>query len=355
MTNALLTRVEDDPDETTLVTAAAVDDTVLIVESVADFPSSNGTLELDETTRVPYERTDPDTDTIHLVAPLTAAFPADTKVAVISAGQPVVNQRAHVSLADGGNLVVKVDPALDIKLPIGAEEYADEPWDVVISDDLTTLIAVPGRSTVILGTMQGEFATGSDGDPRVVLVETRYLAAGEAKVEFYSGQTEELSPGYVSAIVNSQQASLHINPPEFFAGSTVARPGIHMYSGTGKPRTVQISGFVDLVEGMRHGSVGTGTFRNSVDARADARIAATGAKGVETITTGAAGSITTKAVTFPAGRFATPPVVTATVQTTRPDLHAVSVQNVTATGFDLLLYRNAGSFTMSVNWIAEPA
>ncbi|MGH8879472.1 MAG: hypothetical protein ACRD0P_19345, partial [Stackebrandtia sp.] len=101
------------------------------------------------------------------------------------------------------------------------------------------------------------------------------------------------------------------------------------------------------VDSSSNGSVGTGTFRDSVRA-------AVGAAGTLGITTGAAGSITTVAITFPAGRFTSPPVITPTVETTRPDLHAVSARNVTATGCDILLYRNAGSTIVTVNWIARP-
>jgi hypothetical protein len=58
--------------------------------------------------------------------------------------------------------------------------------------------------------------------------------------------------------------------------------------------------------------------------------------------------------TFPAGRFTLPPVVTATAEYPTANSKFIIVRNVTSSGFDGVLYQNAGGTLQGSNfyWIA---
>lgn len=58
-------------------------------------------------------------------------------------------------------------------------------------------------------------------------------------------------------------------------------------------------------------------------------------------------------VSFPPGRFTTPPVVNVTLGTDVPQQYAHSILNVTTSGFRLCVYRQlSGSFNLAINWTA---
>ena len=74
--------------------------------------------------------------------------------------------------------------------------------------------------------------------------------------------------------------------------------------------------------------------------------------GSVTITTVEKGTATVN-VTFPTAYAAgTTPNVVANVVTSLPDIHSVTVFDITNTGFKICLYRNATSANMTVKWIA---
>lgn len=82
------------------------------------------------------------------------------------------------------------------------------------------------------------------------------------------------------------------------------------------------------------------------------------AAGAVSDTTAGAGVVTSKAVTFPAGRFETPPAVV--LQHTTGPVVAATIEvrptNVTTEGFTLQSYRAAaGAQNFAVNWIAVEA
>lgn len=63
-----------------------------------------------------------------------------------------------------------------------------------------------------------------------------------------------------------------------------------------------------------------------------------------------------KNITFPGGRFASPPVVTTGIVTGASQNQHAGIQNVTASGFTLYYYRdNNISGSAFVNWIAQAA
>lgn len=79
---------------------------------------------------------------------------------------------------------------------------------------------------------------------------------------------------------------------------------------------------------------------------------ATGVIDCGIISVAAGGGTATKfSVTF-SKKFNQIPSVTATVSTTSPQTHAVSVPSVTKTGFEGYLYREASQQQMVVRWIA---
>lgn len=72
--------------------------------------------------------------------------------------------------------------------------------------------------------------------------------------------------------------------------------------------------------------------------------------------TSTSGSTTSATVTFPAGRFSSPPVATVSPNSTLPDIRRVSYGSVTATGMTVYFHNasaSAGSsVTLNVSWTA---
>jgi hypothetical protein len=104
---------------------------------------------------------------------------------------------------------------------------------------------------------------------------------------------------------------------------------------------------------MGAGGVGTGTFRDSVDARADAKIAAKSQSGVVATGTLVAGTDKNVTVTF-SPAFAVPPVVVGVIQngTSGASGFALTTSSPTTTGVVFNVYRETGTTGLSIHWIA---
>lgn len=79
------------------------------------------------------------------------------------------------------------------------------------------------------------------------------------------------------------------------------------------------------------------------------------ASGVATIPVTAVNTVTTIAVTFPAGRFNAAPFVFTTPPVVQPSWYSTSVSAVTATGFTLYGFRNNGTAAFPCQWFAHLA
>lgn len=200
--NGLLTQVQFVTRGSELTASAAIGATVLSVDSTVDFDDAGGDVEINGL-RYGYKSADVDALTITLSTPLTVAVAADDFVASVAGGQVEVDAVAFVTIGEGDDAEVDVPFALRPMLPEGV--YDDVP--VLLSEDLETIDALPGRVPVIEGTT---FQTGTTGQ-RVVIRELEPPDQGGV-VEFYSGFLGE-ERGYIVAGISGSTTGMEISPP----------------------------------------------------------------------------------------------------------------------------------------------
>lgn len=311
--NGLVTSVAWVPQGSELTAAAIIGATTLYVESTVDFDDAGGDLEINGD-RYEYDSCDEDADTITLTTPLTAAVAEDDRVLVVSGGQTAIEYVAFVTMGEGDDAEVAIPYEQRDKWPEGAY---DEPVPVVLSNDLEMILSVPGRTPIVDGSfLDPDTVTAG----RVIVGDEAgvHLDITDGKVETWSGLTDE-TPGFIDPIDYGGRGALWLatstanphndrselllvsgtavsTPPlatlltgvfdayatsnillhadnliDISAGTTldiaadtvtVAADSVYFSSGP-----VTVDALFTLGATMGAGSVGTGTFRDSVDAR----------------------------------------------------------------------------------------
>jgi microcystin-dependent protein len=127
-----------------LTADATIGALLLTIDNSVDFDEDGGSFDLNGI-QYDYSSVDHDTGTLTLETSLTVAAVAGDRVNVWSGGQVAIEYTAFVSLGDGDEVEVPI-PYSDRDLwPEG--EYTD-PVLVTLSDDLESLIGVPGRTPI---------------------------------------------------------------------------------------------------------------------------------------------------------------------------------------------------------------
>jgi microcystin-dependent protein len=151
----LVSEVSLTPRGSALAVAALVGDTMLQVEAASDFDADNGGLLDLNGTQLPYltvvDGINPDDpDNVVLAAPLLVAAGQADWVTILGGGQLLTDRAAHVSFGDGDEVLVPIPYEQRDRWPEGP--YTSK-VPIEVSDDLTTIIDVPGRTPVIDGAM----------------------------------------------------------------------------------------------------------------------------------------------------------------------------------------------------------
>lgn len=132
------------PQGSELVADVAVGALSLPIDNPVDFDEDGGTLDLNGL-QLDYDTVDPDLGIVSLSSATTAVASAGDRVNVVSGGVVAIDYMAFVSLGDGDEVEVPIPYAQRDMWPEG--EY-DAPILVELSDDLETIISVPGRTPV---------------------------------------------------------------------------------------------------------------------------------------------------------------------------------------------------------------
>lgn len=138
---------------------------VLTIDNPVDFDEDGGTVNINGDV-YDYLTVDMDTGTVTLASATTAAAIAGDRVNVIGGGALAIDFIAFVSLGDGDEVEVSIPYAQRDMWPEG--EY-DAPIIVDLSDDLDTILDVPGRTPLRDGSYIDPDTlpapSGSDGNP----------------------------------------------------------------------------------------------------------------------------------------------------------------------------------------------
>lgn len=195
--------------------------TSLPVDWVGDFDDTGGT-GLINGAELDYTTVDEDADTVTLATPLPADAAEGDRVDVISGGQVLKDYTLFVTLGDGDDVEVDISYGDRDAWPEG--DY-DDPVEVLLSDDLTSIEKVPGVSPVrrIIG---GYIGTSDDEDaPRIVV---RDDDSGGI-IEFFRGLDDEI-PGILNpTTLGSTQPGVTLNSGE--AGAYDVACEIRLYAG----------------------------------------------------------------------------------------------------------------------------
>lgn len=231
--NGLLTQVQFVARGSELTADAAVGATVLQVESTVDFDDAGGDLDLNGV-RYGYSEADPDALTVTLETPLTIAGAIDDFVASVAGGEPEVDAVAYVSVGEGDDIEADIPLSLRPMLPEGV--YDDVP--IVLSDDLETVVNLPGRVAVIEGAV---IQTGSSGARVVVIVRDDPDGTRAGSTEYYGGIDGERpgrivggvdSGGNLVLVVQGPSLPEHTHIPVLAIRSSVdGNPGKFLFDG----------------------------------------------------------------------------------------------------------------------------
>ena len=137
-----------DPQGSELDQAATATDTVLYVGDASDYDAP-GTLRVDTGAAlvdVDFTASDTDADTVTLAVPLGVAAEVGDRVYILSGGDIAYDHTLEVHTADGDPVDIDVDYAERVLWEPGP---IDPPVPVLISDDLTTIVDVPGRRALV--------------------------------------------------------------------------------------------------------------------------------------------------------------------------------------------------------------
>lgn len=137
---------------------AAAGDSALSVEWAGRFPEAGGTVDISGTS-YKYTSADEATGVVKLADANLLIAPVDVgdQVVLVVAGQLLADRDAYVLLPSGDEpITVNVPHGLMDRVPEGdgqdpSDPYFD-PWPVVVSEDLTELVDVPGRKPDVDGT-----------------------------------------------------------------------------------------------------------------------------------------------------------------------------------------------------------
>ena len=137
-----------DPQGSELDQAAAATDTVLYLGDASDYDAP-GTVRVDNGTvlvDIDFTASDTDADTITLEAPLGVVADVGDRVYILSGGDIAYDHTLEVHLADGEAVDIDVDYAERVLWEPGPVE---PPVPVLVSDDLTSIVDVPGRRALV--------------------------------------------------------------------------------------------------------------------------------------------------------------------------------------------------------------
>jgi len=137
-----------DPQGSELDQAATATDTVLYVGDASDYDAP-GTLRVDTGAAlvdVDFTASDTDADTVTLAVPLGVAAEVGDRVYILSGGDIAYDHTLEVHTADGDPVDIDVDYADRVLWEPGP---IDPPVPVLLSDDLTTVVDVPGRRALV--------------------------------------------------------------------------------------------------------------------------------------------------------------------------------------------------------------
>lgn len=213
-----------------------------------------------------------------------------------------------VQIANGAVTALKLSgDAIDGKVITGAtvQSEAAESRGVKVTSAGVEGFSPSGTRVVFIAAATGrivavgEVATGEPGQPRVRLVDSTALGTHQASAEFHTKGAGEALPGRVTAEsdVDGSYFTLRLMGALKSAWASI-RPQVLLEYLSSESRVyltanrvlLSAGSVLDLQSGaMGTGSVGTGTFRDSVDARADNRIAAARTRGAITVALDAAG------------------------------------------------------------------
>lgn len=381
-------------DETTAALLAAA--TVIPVADTVDFSEDGGYVRILGTV-YEYLTMDDGEDTgapsITLATGLLGAVPAETLVEVwnASTGTVVIEWKVDVTDdTDGSTAVATLSHALiplvadGIPLDVGesVKVTVDEEGDWWVTEILGSRPFVWSPiSTDVLGNSRIEVGQGSSfGNPahelRIYTGDDTEVAPGEL-----SGFTETIpfTGGKIGATTLMQSPTLNADPaPYVRLRSSPADSSENTYaemqaetaaltSSAGPSVTVSSTGVVvgagTLQATMGAGSVGAGTFRDSVDARVAAAPATLGyieraADGTQTTTTGAAQAIVLWATSVVAGRggvsYSAGTFTVTTAGTYLVVANALYAVDATGTGRRLVSIRRNGNVVANSN-IRTPA
>ena len=137
-----------DPQGSELDVAATATDTVLYLGDASDYDAP-GTVRVDNgTVQVDIDIVDVDVDAATITLGLALGVVADVgdRVYILSADEIAVDHTLTVHTSDGDSVEIAVDYADRI---LWAEGPIDPPVPVLVSDDLTEIVDVPGRRALV--------------------------------------------------------------------------------------------------------------------------------------------------------------------------------------------------------------
>lgn len=375
--NGLVGSVQRLPRGSEMVASAPIGTTVLQLDSAEDFDNAGGDLDVNGA-RYSYLTADLDADTVTLASPgLTTAASVGDGVYVVQGGQIALDWIAFVSTGEGDEAEVVV-PYADRQLwPEG--DY-NPPIPVILSADLESIAAVPGRTPVIDSVT---FQTASDGE-RIIIRND----GGAGVIEAYAGVGEsvptKIDPFLYSplGVGNGDQPGLRLRSgmvegPTYYFNSPATLELITGSAGaaSGTIQTGRINMYAQTLNGAFNaiyfyasddGYIGAPTVRaDQLQAGGDDRIligngstpvripsmVKQGTGTVPIATNGTPASVDVNFTTaFPSN--AEVPVVQLTVRTGAPQLFQIGVTNESRSGFTVTMVRTSGAGTAAFAWTA---
>lgn len=209
--------------QTSVTTAAAIDDTELVVVYAGGFPDS-GTLEVAgerlDFTEITWGVEADDPDTITLVAPLVTSVEVDDPVSPVVDGVIAMDHLAEVVTEDGDTIMVPVPYAMR---PMWPEGVYDAPIPCEFADDASTLENAPGRDPVISGayidptTIPDQLPTDPPDVPTLLaggtidaLILSAGNLAGTSQVIFHLSATPGFTPDGSTALGPASRTAIEV-------------------------------------------------------------------------------------------------------------------------------------------------
>lgn len=204
-----------------LTADVAVSATALPVDWVGDFNDAGGTLRLNDVD-LEYTGVDRVAETVTLAVPLAVAASDGDRVDVVTSGQVLKDYTLFVTLGQGDDAQVDIPYGDRDAWPEG--DY-DEPVEIVLSNDLETIEAVPGVMPLrrVIG---GYIATnGSDEGQRIVIRDD----GNGGIIELFGGYADE-TPGSLDPAQLSGRPNVSLRPST--TPTYAEAPRLMMNSGT---------------------------------------------------------------------------------------------------------------------------